>query len=183
MIGLIKGKASIKLNNRIPNGSDQFKRMKIKLLVVGKTDDQHLEKLILTYQKRLQHYISFEMEVIPDLKNSKHLSQAQQQQKEGALILAKLSSSDQLVLLDEKGTAFRSVEFAHYLQKKMNSGIKQLVFAIGGPYGFSQDVYAKAMGKVSCSKMTFSHQMIRLFVVEQLYRGFTILRNEPYHHE
>ena len=157
--------------------------MKIKLLVIGKTDDKDLNSLISVYQKRLQHYVSFEMEVIPDLKNSKNLSQLQQKQKEGELILNKISSTDQLILLDEKGKEFRSVEFANYLQKKMNSGIKQLVFVIGGPYGFSQDVYQKSMGKVSFSKMTFSHQMIRLFVTEQIYRGFTILRNEPYHHE
>ena len=157
--------------------------MKIKLLAIGKTDDKHLESLILIYQNRLQHYIPFEMEIIPDLKNRKHLSKLEQKQKEGELILSKISNTDQLVLLDEKGKEFRSVEFANYLQKKMNSGIKQLVFVIGGPYGFSQDVYQKATGKLSFSKMTFSHQMIRLFVVEQIYRGFTILRNEPYHHE
>lgn len=157
--------------------------MKIKLLAIGKTDDKNLKSLISVYQKRLQHYISFELEIIPDLKNSKNLSQAQQKQKEGELILSKITSFDQLILLDEKGKEFRSLEFANFLQKKMNSGIKQLVFVIGGPYGFSQEVYQKAMGKVSLSKMTFSHQMIRLFIVEQLYRGFTILRNEPYHHE
>ncbi|MFD2568030.1 23S rRNA (pseudouridine(1915)-N(3))-methyltransferase RlmH [Pseudotenacibaculum haliotis] len=157
--------------------------MKIKLLVIGKTDDKHLEQLIGVYQKRLQHYINFQLEIIPDLKNSKNLSQLQQKEKEGELILQKLQATDQLILLDEKGKDFRSIEFANYLQKKMNSGIKQLVFVIGGPYGFSEKVYQKAMGKLSFSKMTFSHQMIRLFVVEQIYRGFTILRNEPYHHE
>ena len=157
--------------------------MKIKLLVIGKTDSKHLDALIDMYQKRLQHYISFQLEIIPDLKNSKNLSEEQQKEKEGELILSKLSATDQLILLDEKGKEFSSKDFAHYLQKKMNSGIKQLVFVIGGPYGFSQRVYEQAMGKVSFSKMTFSHQMIRLFVVEQLYRGCTILRNEPYHHE
>jgi 23S rRNA (pseudouridine1915-N3)-methyltransferase len=157
--------------------------MKIKLLAIGKTDDKHLNELIAVYQKRLQYYVPFELEIIPDLKNSKNLSQYKQKQKEGELILSKLSTFDQLILLDEKGKEFRSLEFANYLQKKMNSGIKQLVFVIGGPYGFSKDVYQKSMGKVSLSKMTFSHQMIRLFVVEQIYRGFTILRNEPYHHE
>jgi 23S rRNA (pseudouridine1915-N3)-methyltransferase len=157
--------------------------MKIKLLVIGKTDDRNLNELIAVYQKRLQHYISFQLEVIPDIKNSKNLSEEQQKEKEGELILSKLSATDQLILLDEKGKEFRSIDFAQYLQKKMNSGIKQLVFVIGGPYGFSKSVYQKAMGKVSFSKMTFSHQMIRLFVVEQIYRGFTILRNEPYHHE
>ena len=157
--------------------------MKIKLLAIGKSDDKHVNELIAVYQKRLQYYVPFELEIIPDLKNSKNLSQDQQKQKEGELILSKLSTFDQLILLDEKGKEFRSLEFANYLQKKMNSGIKQLVFVIGGPYGFSKDVYQKSMGKVSLSKMTFSHQMIRLFVVEQIYRGFTILRNEPYHHE
>ena len=157
--------------------------MKIKLLAIGKTDDKNLNELISVYQKRLQHYVPFDLEIIPDLKNSKNLSQDQQKQKEGELILSKISTFDQLILLDEKGKEFRSLEFANYLQKKMNAGIKQLVFVIGGPYGFSSDVYQKAMGKVSLSKMTFSHQMIRLFVVEQIYRGFTILRNEPYHHE
>ena len=157
--------------------------MKIKLLVIGKTDDKSLNQLIENYQKRLQHYIKFQLEVIPDIKNVKNLSQLQQKEKEGDLILSKLQNTDQLVLLDEKGKEFRSIEFANFLQKKMNSGIKQLVLVIGGPYGFSESVYKKAMGKISLSKMTFSHQMIRLFIVEQLYRGFTILKNEPYHHE
>lgn len=157
--------------------------MKIKLLVIGKTDDKNLIQLIENYQKRLQHYIKFQLEVIPDIKNVKNLSQIQQKEKEGDLILSKLQNTDQLVLLDEKGKEFRSVEFANFLQKKMNSGIKQLVLVIGGPYGFSDAVYKKSMGKISLSKMTFSHQMIRLFIVEQLYRGFTILKNEPYHHE
>ena len=157
--------------------------MKIKLLAIGKTDDKNLMQLIDTYQKRLQHYIKFVLEIIPDLKNAKNLSETQQKEKEGALILNKLQNTDQLVLLDDKGSSFSSIEFSKYLQKKMNSGIKQLVLIIGGPYGFSDAVYQKATGKISLSKMTFSHQMIRLFVVEQLYRGFTILKNEPYHHE
>lgn len=157
--------------------------MRIKLLVIGKTDDRNLNELISVYQKRLQHYISFQLEVIPDLKNAKNLSKDQQKEKEGELILSKIQNTDQMILLDEKGKEYRSIEFAQFLQKKMNSGIKQLVIVIGGPYGFSQEVYKKAMGKVSFSKMTFSHQMIRLFVAEQIYRAFTILRNEPYHHE
>jgi len=157
--------------------------MKIKLLVIGKTDDKNLLQLINTYQNRLQHYIKFELDVIPDIKNVKNLSQLQQKEKEGELILNRVQSSDQLILLDEKGKDFRSVEFASWLQKKMNAGIKQLVLVIGGPYGFSENVYKKSSGKISLSKMTFSHQMVRLFVVEQLYRGFSILRNEPYHHE
>lgn len=157
--------------------------MKIKLLVIGKTDDKQLLTLIENYQKRLKHYIGFQLEIIPDIKNVKNLSQLQQKEKEGDLILSKLSSTDQLILLDEKGKEFRSIEFANFLQKKMNSGIKQLVFVVGGPYGFSDAIYKKAQGKVSLSKMTFSHQMIRLFIVEQIYRAYTILKNEPYHHE
>ena len=157
--------------------------MKIKLLAIGKTDDKNLHQFIEVYQKRLQHYIKFELEVIPDIKNAKNLSEIQQKEKEGELILGKLQNTDQLVLLDDKGKQFTSIEFSQYLQKKMNAGIKQLVLVIGGPYGFSETVYKKSTGKISLSKMTFSHQMIRLFIVEQLYRGFSILRNEPYHHE
>ncbi|REE82048.1 23S rRNA (pseudouridine1915-N3)-methyltransferase [Lutibacter oceani] len=157
--------------------------MKIKLLAIGKTDAENLQSLIETYQGRLKHYIGFKLEVIPDIKNAKNLSEQQQKEKEGELILKNLAATDQLILLDEKGKEFRSIEFSNYLQKKMNSGIKQLVFVIGGPYGFSDAVYKKAQGKISLSKMTFSHQMIRLFIVEQVYRAFTILKNEPYHHE
>ena len=157
--------------------------MKIKLLAVGKTDDKNLIQLIEMYQNRLKHYIKFELEIIPDIKNAKNLSEKQQKEKEGELILNKLENSDQLILLDDKGKQYSSIEFSQFLQKKMNSGIKQLVFVIGGPYGFSEAVYKKAQGKLSLSKMTFSHQMIRLFIVEQIYRGFTILKNEPYHHE
>ncbi len=157
--------------------------MKIKLLAIGKTDNKNLQALIETYQSRLKHYINFQLEVIPDIKNVKNLSQQQQKEKEGELILKKLIPTDQLLLLDEKGKEFRSIEFSSFLQKKMNSGIKQLVLVIGGPYGFSDVVYKKSQGKISLSKMTFSHQMIRLFVVEQIYRAFTILKNEPYHHE
>ena len=157
--------------------------MKIKLLAIGKTDAKNLQSLIETYQNRLKHYINFELEIIPDIKNVKNLSESQQKEKEGELILKKLTATDVLILLDEKGKEFRSIEFSTYLQKKMNSGIKQLIFVIGGPYGFPEAVYKKSQGKISLSKMTFSHQMIRLFMVEQLYRAFTILKNEPYHHE
>src|SRR5690606_15056939 len=155
--------------------------MQIKLLAIGKTDNKQLQALIDDYQKRLGFYIKFEFEIIPDLKKVKNLSEEQQKQKEGELILNKLQAQDVLILLDENGNQLGSVGFSEFLQKHMNSGIKQLVFVIGGPYGFSNDVYNKAQGKLSLSKMTFSHQMIRLFIVEQLYRGFTILRNEPYH--
>ncbi len=157
--------------------------MKIKLLAIGKTDDKHLIQLIEVYEKRLSHYINFELKVLPDLKNTKNLSENEQKEKEGTFIIKELIATDQLLLLDERGHIFRSVEFSRFLQKKMNSGIKRLVFVIGGPYGFSDAVYKKAQGKVALSKMTFSHQMIRLLMVEQLYRSFTILKNEPYHHE
>ncbi len=157
--------------------------MQIKLLAIGKTDNKQLLQLIQEYTKRLGHYIKFNLDIIPDIKNSKNLSEAQQKQKEGELILKKINTSDVLILLDENGKQLDSVGFSNYLQKHMNSGIKQLVFVIGGPYGFSEEVYQKAQGKLSLSKMTFSHQMVRLFFIEQLYRGYTILRNEPYHHK
>ena len=157
--------------------------MNIKLLAIGKTDNKNLQALIDDYTKRLSFYIKFDLEIIPDLKNVKNLSENQQKEKEGELILSKLSATDQLILLDENGKSFSSVGFSDYLQKKMNSGVKTLVFVIGGPYGFSEEVYQKAQGKISLSEMTFSHQMVRLFVIEQLYRGFTILKNEPYHHQ
>ena len=157
--------------------------MTIKLLAIGKTDSSQLQELIEIYQKRLQHYVNFEIVLIPDLKKTKNLSEDQQKEKEGELILKKLAPTDILILFDEKGKQYTSVEFSQYLQKKMNSGIKQLVFLIGGPYGFSNDIYAKASGKISLSKMTFSHQMVRLFITEQIYRAYTILKNEPYHHQ
>ena len=157
--------------------------MNIKLIAIGKTDNKNLQSLIEEYQKRLSFCIKFDLEIIPDIKNVKNLSESQQKEKEGELILAKITPTDQLILLDENGKTFSSVGFSEELQKKMNSGVKTLVFMIGGPYGFSETVYAKAQGKISLSPMTFSHQMVRLFFIEQLYRGFTILRNEPYHHQ
>ena len=157
--------------------------MNIRLITIGKTDNKNLQALIDDYSKRLSFYVKFDLEIIPDIKNVKNLSEAQQKEKEGELILAKITPTDQLILLDENGKTFNSVGFSDYLQKKMNAGIKTLVFVIGGPYGFSETVYQKAQGKVSLSEMTFSHQMVRLFVIEQIYRGFTILRNEPYHHQ
>ncbi|WKK67423.1 23S rRNA (pseudouridine(1915)-N(3))-methyltransferase RlmH [Lutimonas zeaxanthinifaciens] len=157
--------------------------MKIKLLVIGKTDDKNLQVLIQKYEQRLKHYIKFDLEIIPDIKNIKKMSEKDQKDKEGQLILKKIAPGDQLWLLDEKGEMFRSVEFSRFLQKKMNTGVKRFVLVIGGPYGFSEAVYNKSTGKISLSKMTFSHQMIRLFAVEQLYRAFSILKNEPYHHE
>ena len=157
--------------------------MNIKLLAIGKTDNKNLQSLIDDYTKRLSFYIKFDLEVIADIKNVKNLSESQQKEKEGELILSKITPTDQLILLDENGKTFSSVAFSDELQKKMNSGIKTLVFVIGGPYGFSDDVYKKSFGKISLSQMTFSHQMVRLFFIEQLYRGFTILKNEPYHHQ
>jgi 23S rRNA (pseudouridine1915-N3)-methyltransferase len=157
--------------------------MRIKLLAIGKTDDKDLLKLIAQYQKRLQHYCKFEMEIIPDLKKTKNLEESLQKQKEGTLILNKTNTSDLLVLLDENGKEFTSVGYSKWLQKQMNTGMKQLIFVIGGPYGFSEEVYARANQKIALSKLTFSHQMVRLFFTEQLYRAFTILKNEPYHHQ
>jgi 23S rRNA (pseudouridine1915-N3)-methyltransferase len=157
--------------------------MKIKLLAIGKTDDKNLQLLIQKYESRLKHYVKFELEIIPDIKNAKNLSETEQKEKEGELILGKVTPTDQLVLLDDKGESYHSLGFSKFMQKQMNSGVKQLVLVIGGPYGFSEAVYQKSQGKLSFSKMTFSHQMIRLFAVEQIYRAFTILRNEPYHHE
>ena len=156
--------------------------MTIKLIAIGKTDSVSLQDLIKGYENRLKHYVKFELDLIPDIKNVKNLSETQQKEKEGEFILKKLNATDVLILLDENGKQFGSVEFSDYLQKKMNSGIKQLVLVIGGPYGFSDAIYTKAQAKISLSKMTFSHQMVRLFIVEQLYRAFTILKNEPYHH-
>lgn len=156
--------------------------MNIKLIAIGKTDNKNLQLLIDEYTRRLSFYIKFELEIIADIKNVKNLSESQQKEKEGELILTKLTQTDQLILLDENGKSFSSIEFADNLQKKMSSGVKTLVFVIGGPYGFSDAVYNKSFGKISLSKMTFSHQMVRLFFIEQLYRGFTILKGEPYHH-
>jgi len=157
--------------------------MNIKLLCVGKTDDKLLQDLIERYSKRLNHYVKYNLEIIPDLKNVKNISESQQKKKEGDLILSKIGAYDHLILFDENGKSYTSVNFSQFLQKKMNNGLKTLVFVIGGPYGFSEEVYKKAQGRVSLSQMTFSHQMVRLFVTEQIYRGFTILKGEPYHHQ
>ena len=156
--------------------------MKITLLVVGKTTDTHIEKLIQEYQKRLVHYVPFALTIIPELKNTKSLTSQQQKQVEGELILKYVTPSTEMILLDERGSEFRSIEFADFLQKKMSSG-RDVVFVVGGPYGFSENVYQRANAKISLSKMTFSHQMVRLFFVEQIYRAMTIIRSEPYHHE
>ena len=156
--------------------------MKITLLVLGKTTDSHIEALIQEYQKRLTHYLPFTLQVIPELKNTKALTSEQQKQAEGELILRTITPATDLILLDEHGKEYRSIEFADYIQKRMSSG-RDVVFVVGGPYGFSEAVYQRANGKISLSKMTFSHQMVRLFFVEQIYRAMTILRGEPYHHE
>lgn len=157
--------------------------MKISLLVIGKTDAGYFSQGIQEYENRLKHYLPFEMQVIPDIKNVKNLSEEQQKEKEGELILKNLLAGDYLVLLDERGKDFSSLQFASYIEKKTHTISKRLIFVIGGPYGFSKAVYDKAAEKISLSKMTFSHQMIRLVFVEQLYRTMTILNNEPYHHE
>ncbi len=157
--------------------------MKILLLVIGKTDAPYFVEASNEYLKRLSHYIPFEMKVIPDIKNVKNLSVDQQKEREGELILKQLAPGDQLVLLDEKGKEFTSVQFSAYIEKKMQVVSKRLVFVVGGPYGFSEQVYKAASEKISLSKMTFSHQMIRVIFIEQVYRAMTILSNEPYHHE
>ena len=157
--------------------------MKIKLIAIGKTDNSALQALIDDYLKRLSFYIKFELEIITDIKNVKNLSEALQKEKEGEMILSKISPMDHLILLDENGKSFSSVSFSEELQKKMNAGIKTLDVVLGGPYGISDEVYAKSNAKIALSQMTFSHQMVRLFFIEQVYRGFTILKNEPYHHQ
>lgn len=156
--------------------------MKITLLFTGKSSDARIASLIEDYQQRLRHYVPFEIVVLPDLKNAKALSEEQVKIAEGNLILQFLTPSMDVLLLDEHGREFRSIEFADFLQKKMSS-CKDLTLVIGGPYGFSEAVYARANGKISFSQMTFSHQMIRIMAIEQLYRAMTILRHEPYHHE
>ncbi len=157
--------------------------MKTILLVVGKTVEPHYIAAIKDYVERTKHFISFDMEVIPELKNTKNLSEEQQKEKEGELILKSLQSGDVVVLLDEFGKEFRSVEFARWMEKKLANVNKRLVFIVGGPYGFAQKVYDAAHEKISLSKMTFSHQMVRLIFVEQLYRAMSILHGGPYHHE
>ena len=156
--------------------------MKIKLLAIGKTDSKALDELIADYGKRLNRYLTFELEIIPDIKNSKNLSETEQMNKEALAILNKLEKDDHLILLDERGKEFHSIGFANYLQQKMNAGIRKLVFVVGGPYGLDPMLRQHASGSWSLSRLTFSHQMIRLFATEQLYRALTILNNQPYHH-
>lgn len=157
--------------------------MQIRLLVVGKTDSRPMEELISTYIGRIGHYLPFEMRVIPDLKRSSKLTPALQREQEGREILRQVDPSDMLILFDERGGMYSSIEFARYLERRMVSGERRMTFVIGGPYGFSDEVYQRANDRLSLSRMTFSHQMVRLFAVEQIYRAMTIIRGEPYHHE
>jgi len=157
--------------------------MKIVLLAVNKTDHTLLLELINEYQNRLKHYVSFSFEIVSYIKKGKKMTEAQQKQLEGVELLKRVEKSDTLILLDEKGKSYSSINFSVFLQKKMNSGLKKLIFVIGGPYGFDTAVQQRANGKIALSAMTFSHQMVRLFFIEQLYRAYTILKNEPYHHQ
>ena len=157
--------------------------MKITLAVIGKTEVGFVRQGIEEYVKRLQHYVQFNIQYIGDIRNTRNLSEAQQKTAEGRSLLASLESSDYVVLLDEHGAERTSMEYSQWLQRRMASGSKRLVFVVGGPYGFSPEVYDRANEKISLSKMTFPHELGRLVFVEQLYRAFTILRHEPYHHE
>ena len=157
--------------------------MNIELVVVGKTDMKEVEALVTMYTKRLNHYVKFAITTLADVRNTRKLSEAEQKRLEGEQILKLISDADHLMLLDEHGAELRSIEFADMLQRRMSAGTKRLVFVIGGPYGFSDAVYQRANSKLSLSKMTFSHQIVRAIFTEQLYRAFTILKNEPNHHE
>jgi 23S rRNA (pseudouridine1915-N3)-methyltransferase len=156
--------------------------MKITVLSIGKTSDKYLIVGMDEYRKRLRHFIKIDWIELPEVKNRKGLSESELLGQEEASFNKKLKPSDHVFLLDEKGEMFNSVEFSGFLRKKMNAGLSNLVFLIGGPYGFSDGIYKRSMGEIALSKMTFTHQMVRLFFLEQLYRGFTILRNMPYHH-
>ena len=157
--------------------------MNIDLLVVGKTDSAEIQSLVATYLKRLNFYTRVTLVTLPDLKNTRNISAESQKRQEGELLMRQFADGDYVVLLDEKGAEMRPVEFSMWLQKRMNSGVRRLCFVIGGPYGFSKTVYDRADESISLSRMTFSHQIIRAIFAEQLYRAFTIIRNEPYHHE
>jgi len=160
-----------------------FCSVKVKFICIGKTGKSFLEEGENEYLKRLKHYIPVERIEIPDLKNAKKLTFDQIKDQEGKEILSKIQAGDHLILLDERGDFFSSVQFSNFLQQKFNSGGKAIAFVVGGAYGFSDEVYYAASGKISLSKMTFSHQMVRMIFFEQLYRAMTILRGEPYHHE
>lgn len=157
--------------------------MKITLLVIGKTDAAYLREGLSEYEKRLKHYVNFEIGIIPDIKKVKNLSIENQKKLEGELILKKKQAGKEIHLFDEKGKTFSSRELSVFLEKKMASGLKEMIFVIGGPYGFSDAVYQNSSSKISLSRLTFSHQMVRLLCTEQIYRSFTILKGEPYHHD
>lgn len=157
--------------------------MKVCLLVIGKTDASYIREGIAEYEKRLKRYIPYEMKMLADVKNAKNMTETVQKEKEGELLLEQLQAGDYVVLLDERGREYTSVGFSEFVAQKMLIGIKRLVFVIGGPYGFAEAVYRRGQEKISLSKMTFSHQMIRMIFAEQLYRAMTIMKGEPYHHE
>lgn len=157
--------------------------MEIRLLTIGKTTVKYVAEGISEFEKRLSHYSPFSIKSLPDVRNTRKLSQSQQKEGEGRVMLAEIAPSDFLVLLDERGEEYTSMQFASVLEKRMASGCRRIVFAVGGPYGFSPEVYERANAKMSLSRLTFPHELVRLLFVEQLYRAFTILRNEPYHHE
>lgn len=157
--------------------------MNIELIVIGKTDSKEVASLVEMYAKRVNFYCKFAITALPDVKNTRNLTVKQQRTAEGEMLLRQFAEGDYVVLLDERGEEMRSVEFAYWLQKRMNSGMRRLVLVIGGPYGFSEAVYARANARLSLSRMTFSHQIVRALFAEQIYRAFTILHNEPYHHE
>lgn len=157
--------------------------MKIELMVVGATQSKYLIEGINNYVKRLDHYVPFAITTLRDLKSTKALTESQQKEQEGQMMLSAIQSGDMVVLLDERGREFSSREFSAFIDKQMLSGRRRLLFVVGGPYGFSDAVYSRADAKISLSRMTFSHEMVRLFFVEQLYRAMTILRGEPYHHD
>jgi len=157
--------------------------MKITLVCIGKTDDKYIQEGIDKYNKRLKHYITFNIVVLPDVKNVKNLSQSQQKEKEAEIFNKHIQNTDYVVLLDERGKEYSSIEFSSFLEKKMIASVQHMVFLVGGPYGFSEEIKQRANSLVSLSKMTFSHQMVRLFFVEQIYRAYTIMKGEPYHHD
>lgn len=157
--------------------------MQIELIVIRQTDSKEVAALVELYAKRVNFYCRFAVTTLPDIRNTRHLTSRQQRTAEGEALLRQFTDGDYVVLLDERGDEMRSVEFAAWLQKRLNSGMKRLVMVIGGPYGFSDAVYARADARLSLSRMTFSHQIVRVIFAEQIYRAFAILNNEPYHHE
>lgn len=157
--------------------------MNIDLIVIGKTDSEHVAELVKTYARRLNFYVKFSVVTLPDLRTTRSLTEENQRRQEGEMLLRQFSAGDFVALLDERGAEYDSVGFADWMRKRMNGGVRRLCFVIGGPYGFSREVYARANASVSLSRMTFSHQIVRAIFAEQIYRAFTILNNEPYHHQ